>query len=65
MTQVKFCKDCRWCVLGTRIYYDQCECPDSYHSCCLTERELGDCGPEAKYFEKRLTWWERLKEKMK
>jgi hypothetical protein len=82
MTQVKFCKDCRWHTRYPR-HGDYCTRPIKGNLCvvvgkievwalnhhCSNERKecdlLDKCGPEAKYFEKRLSWWERLKEKMK
>lgn len=84
MTQVKFCKDCRWyknypkaltqhiCNRRTKkvlsIITGKIETGCLEESCRTERHEFildEPCGPEAKYFEKRLSWWERLKEKMK
>ena len=77
MTQVKFCKDCRWfegiegletgyCLLSYEIFKNPINGKiEKIYQYNFIERDFGKCGPEAKYFEKRLSWWERLKEKMK
>lgn len=85
MTEVKFCKDCKF-QTGINLYGELLcsrkhklftkkdkdlitgKYPKRYFLECTKERSSKYptwCGPEAKYFEKRKTFWSRILELFK
>ena len=75
-TELKLCKDCTFCKKGVGIEYcinpifpqtlDPVNGTYNKNYCCnlrmhfTAGTSIGLCGTEAKYFQKRVSWWKKL-----